>query len=324
MLKLENGAELDLYKVLYAGEKMNINASLVAHADHIYCAYRTDNLDNYDAGNYLTKLDRFFRPIIHIPLIGANGNTAFEDVRLFSFKNALFAIYTYLPGDADVGWTLEYGVEIGLVDLNTGVITRQKSLRKYADSKHSKNWIPMEDDGNFYIITDFSPFLRILKTCPFEKKREAYQYHVSENQIPAWNYGEIRGGTPFIRRPSSQDGWQYCFVHSHINVPNGQSKSRYYVYTILRFNFLSKQVEYFADPLGFSRVEGSEKYNQIWLHATRNMAMKVVFPMGIMNYENGLIMSFGKDDCISRAIFYDWNYIENLFAVDSKNICKFK
>lgn len=311
-MSLKNSEEFKLENSLFPDADFKINASIVSHANRFWCAYRTDNMDKYDAKNYLTELDHKLSPISHKKLTAENANTAFEDVRLFSFDGKMIAIYTYLPGNIKDGWVFEYGVGIGIIDLETGVICQQKSLREYARAKHSKNWIPYIHNDDLFLITDFDPYLKILKSqngVGFEFQ-EVYS---STNRTASWNYGELRGGTPFIPNPFVKDNWLYSFVHSHINLPNGLVKTRFYVYTVLRLNSVTQKFQYYKIPIGYSQTEGCRSYSRLWIRATRNSAMKVVFPMGLTNYSDGILMSYGKDDCVSRIVFYKWDYIAGLF-----------
>ncbi|MHA4895001.1 hypothetical protein ACXZ1K_09625 [Pedobacter sp. PWIIR3] len=313
MSKLRNGEEFELEHSLVASAKFKINASIQRFNSRLFCAYRTDSLDDYDARNFLTELDENFSPLSHIPMIPENGNSAFEDVRLFIFRDNLMAIYTYLPKKDSNVWTFQYGLGIGIVDVKTGIISQQTSLRKYTKSLHSKNWIPYIFNDNLYLVTDFEPHVRVLE---FKYGKDSFcfsEISLEVNKTGSWAYGQIRGGTPFIAGPNENSSWQYCFVHSHITLPNGNINTRFYVYTVLRFCPVTKNVEYHKIPIDFSKLVDNRNYEELWLSATRGTAMRVVFPMGLINFQDGVVMSYGKDDCVSRLVYYDWDFLIKLF-----------
>lgn len=286
-----------------------INASICQLNEENWCAYRIGNLDEYDAQNYLTKLNHSFEPIAHIKLKGNNGNTAFEDVRLFVYKAELIALYTYLPKVGEDSWEFAYGVGLGVVNRKNGNIIKQQSLRKYSKTLHSKNWVPYIHNEELYIVTDFSPHLRILRASGNPGNFSFRELLV--NDAVHWDYGQIRGGTPFFT--NSNQKWLYSFVHSHIFLPNGIGKIKYYLYTIVRLCPESKVIQIGNKYLQYSTDEQKKGYKDIWLSATRNTGMKVVFPMGVIKYPDGVLLSYGKDDCISRMKYYSWDFIHSLF-----------
>jgi hypothetical protein len=313
MLNLKNGEVLNLEELLLPEAKLKINASITRHNDSLLCAYRTGNLDEYDSRNYITEFNENLQPLSHRRLTSEDKELAFEDVRLFSLRNRLIALYTYLPGNKRDGWKFRYGVGIGEVELKTGTIRNNQSLRIHAAGGHSKNWVPVLTEKDLFLVTDYEPHLKLLRFVSLSDNFDCEKFYCSSRVTKGWKYGQIRGGTPFISSPLPDDDWKYSFVHSDVLLPNGSIHSRFYVYTLLRLSLSTNEFQYCKVPLGHSNNEPSEHYNDLWLSATRHMAMRVVFPMGIINYNEGILMSYGKDDCVSRLVFYDWKYLTGLF-----------
>jgi len=83
---------------------LEINASITKHENKIWCVYRTYHLYQFDSKSFLTELDHDLNTLSSIPLKSENGNTAFEDVRLFSAGDNILAFYTYLPLNENGGW----------------------------------------------------------------------------------------------------------------------------------------------------------------------------------------------------------------------------
>jgi len=285
-----------------------INASIACHKNRIWCAYRTTDLYAYDSISFLTELDSKFEPISATRLLPENGNTAFEDVRLFSFGEKLLAFYTYLPLSQN-GWRWIYGIGYGVVDIQSGLIREQKSLRHLSKRTQEKNWTPYEYNGTLFMITDFEPFLRVIMigktTC--EPKMEVF---LSTKRTKGWEFGELRGGTPLIPHPDKDDGWLYGFIHSYR--PNENGFNRYYYYTVVRFNHSTKDFQYYPDPLPHEEDVKDNVYETLW-ERSNSKTIKAIFPMGIMYHEDGVIVSFGKDDVISQMEYFSWEFILQMF-----------
>jgi len=289
---------------------LQINASIARHNQKVYCAFRTQHLDNYDARSYLTELDEDLNVISDKKLTAANNNTAFEDIRLFSCGESLIAFYNYLP-IIHGKWEWQYAVGFGTVDPESGIIKNQISLRHLSKRFHEKNWTPYIFEGQLYMITDFDPYLRIVKIeVSDDQEMRSKEIHQSSIKTDSWNFGEIRGGTPLIYPEGTDNNWQYCFVHSFLPEHNGFN--RYYFFTVLRFDPQTKEIEYYPNPLPYEEEEPDEDYILLW-RLTNRMAFKVIFPIGIMNHDEGVIVSFGKDDVCSYTQYYTWKYIQDLF-----------
>lgn len=288
---------------------LQINASVVLHQDKYWCAYRTQNLFRFNSFSFISELNEDLDPVSNKPLIAANGNPAFEDVRLFSTGDTLLAFYTYMP-KTETGWIWHFGVGYGEVDAITGVIKNQVSLRSFSKRKEEKNWVPYIYNNEVFVITDFDPFLRILKVRNSRGETDINEIYLSTDKTKGWPYGEIRGGTPLIAPPGPVSNWLYGFVHSHLSNNNGYR--RFYYYTAVRFDPLTKRVEYHQPPLHYDDSDIDSKYTLLW-HKSNKRELKVIFPIGIMHYNNGIIVSFGKDDVCSYTDFFSWEYIYSLF-----------
>lgn len=292
--------------------QLQINASLVKHKDKYYCAYRSNHLFEFDSKSFLSELDINLQPVMHRRLLSGNLNSAFEDVRLFSHNDKLFALYTHLPLVVGKGFLWQFTTGIGLVDTEKGWIISQTSLRDVSTRGHEKNWVPYTYKSELFLISHFSPTLRILSVFEDHFKIGVKEYYNSETTTKTWDYGEIRGGTPLIS-PSAEfgDEWLYCFVHSSMINHNGYD--RYYYFTAARFNPETKEFQLHGEPLGISADDDTEEYRKLW-EKSNKCKLKVVFPMGIINYKAGAVISFGKDDCLSFVQFYTWTYIKSLFS----------
>ncbi len=76
---------------------LQINASIARHNQKIWCAYRTQHLYKRNAECILMELSNEFEPVSDKWLTAENNNTAFEDIRLFVYRDKLLAFYNYLP-----------------------------------------------------------------------------------------------------------------------------------------------------------------------------------------------------------------------------------
>jgi len=287
---------------------LQINGSLAKHNERIWCTFRTRNLYQYDAISYLTELNGDFDQISERRLIAENGNTAFEDVRLFSAGQTLLAFYTYFPKNQDGGWDWIYGVGMGKVDVESGIIKNQVSLRALSRRLHEKNWVPYIFMNTLFVITDFDPILRIIKVGEVDGAIALEEVFASEAKALAWSYGEVRGGTPLLENPG--DGLLYGFVHSYLL--NDRGYKRYYYYTAVRFNPVDNTVEMHPEPLAYEDEKPDDEYNVLW-DISNGKTLKVIFPIGITHHNNGILVSFGKDDVCSCTMLFEWEKITDLF-----------
>lgn len=297
---------------------LKINACLVLHGDKILCTYRCNHLYSYNSYTHLTNFDYNFNPIAHRLLVTEDGNTALEDVRLFSFKNTLLAFYTFLPKVREAEWNWEYTVGVGIVDLEEGKITNQKSLRKYSNQKHEKNWVPYDYMGELFVITNFQPYVRILKLRGDIKDFEFKEVYLKKNEHLDWSWGAIRGGTPLFsipknKRKDSDINFMYGFIHSSLAVSDNGEVGGFYFYSLIRFDPNNYDCFIQPTPTGYSDNEYDREYNRKHILTTGGKKLKVVFPMGVILYDEGVLMSFGKDDCESRTRFFNWDFIQNWF-----------
>jgi hypothetical protein len=290
---------------------LEINASIAVHQEKIWCTYRAEHLYNYNARTMLTELDADLQLVKDLKLVAENKNTAFEDVRLFSAGQRLLALYTYLPQDDAGGWKWEPGVGVGYVDVESGIITSQVSLRGLSKRKHEKNWCPYVVGDEIFLITDFDPYVRVLKLGKVDGEIMPEEVYQSTIRTKGWRYGELRGGTPLLQSPQGEDCWHYGFIHSFLN--SYQGYARYYFYTAVRFNHYTHEVEYHPEPLDFEYDTSGSVYQELWWYSNRRN-LKVIFPIGIMPHEDGVLVSFGIDDVASAIQHYSWDYLCGLFV----------
>jgi hypothetical protein len=288
---------------------LQINSSIAKHQGRLWCVYRTKNLFEYDSESYLEELNIDFETISSKRLTAENNNTAFEDVRLFSFDDKLLAFYTFLPLDKDGKWAWIYRIGYGEVNVLTGIIENQQSLHMISTRDNEKNWIPYVFKQQLYLITDFEPYLRIINIDPTKKTNT--EFFLSETKTKGWEFGELRGGTALLAHPNNNDGWLYGFVHSYLM--NVDGFSRYYYYTVVRLKPVDMQFQYWDKPIPHPEYDESETYEQLWKYSNYK-TLKVIFPMSIMYYDNGLLMSYGRDDVTSDIEYFSWDYILSLFS----------
>jgi hypothetical protein len=295
---------------------LQINASIARHQERIWCAYRTTHLYRYNAGCYLAELDNELESISDRRLIAENNNTAFEDVRLFSVGSKLLAFYTYLPFDEGGGWKWEYVVGYGEIDEETSTIKNQVSLLNLSkrfnerNGSNEKNWSPYLYKNELFMVTDFDPFLRIIKLGEVGGKSEPQEVFLSDKRTNGWEFGELRGGTPLLSPPDDKEGWLYAFIHSYRTNENGFH--RFYYYTVVRFNHLLRVFEYSPQPLSYIDEEPDEEYELLWRYSNKK-TLKVIFPIGIMHHNDGVVVSFGKDDISSYTEFFSWERVKAYF-----------
>jgi hypothetical protein len=289
---------------------LQINASIAKHQNRFWCSYQTKSLRHYNAECFLTELNPELEPISEKRLIPENHNTAFEGIRLFSFEDKLLAFYHYLPFQENIGWKIKYGVGYGEVDIVTGLIRNQVSLRNLSKRTHEKNWSPYSWNGALYMVTDFEPFLRVIKIGQANINDIHEEVFIAAEKTKRWEFGELMGGTPLISNPADNDGWLYGFAHSF--KLNEQGFKRYYYYTAVRYHHQNRCFEYHMLPLPYNDEEPDEEYESLW-RQSNGRHRKVIFPIGIAHHNDGVLVSFGKDDVISYTEPFSWESIKAYF-----------
>ena len=309
-----NNKEIKLENILYPNASLKINASIAENNGRLCFAYRTRRIQEYDTAHYLTELDENLEHVCYTKLEASNENPAFEDVRLFSFQGKLLAFYTYLAGSPEMGWLWMGAVGMGIIDTQTGLITKQQSLRCYGKRIHEKNWTPVEWNGQLFLITDFAPCMRILKALGKLGNFVLSEYYNARIETKSWPFGEIRGGTPFISFPKQESDWRYGFVHSVIYDYSKPKLFRTYRYTIARIKLYDFTFQYHPNPIGVWEEENTDEYIHLTKLGSNDVYdMKCIFPMGLVNYGEGVLLSYGKDDCVSRLRYYSWDYLLSFF-----------
>ena len=299
-----------LYKYLYPLAQLKINASIVQHQSRYWATYRTTHLYDLNSSTILTEFDDSFRPLSHKRILIESENLPFEDVRLFDFNGILIALYSFLIINSEKKSDWKYSVGIGIVDISTGLIKNHQSTDSVSTRYNEKNWVPYVFEEELYIITDYEPHLRIVKAEGGAEKFLLKEIYIGEARSGGWQFGEIRGGTPLLQSKSRNPDWFYGFVHSSDFT---KDNVKVYVYTIVRFSHQTKVVEYPTWPIGYSEEDLDVEYQRLFQLGVPDQNLKCVFPMGIIEFDDGLLMSYGKDDCVSLIRHYTWTYIESLF-----------
>ncbi|NVO09047.1 MAG: hypothetical protein HXX16_03705 [Bacteroidales bacterium] len=320
MRTLLNNSKIKLENLLCPNALLKINTSIAENKGRLWCAYRTRRIQELDTAHYITELNKDIEPINHTKLDATNENPVFEDVRLFSFQDNLLAFYTYLAGSPEMGWLWMCAVGMGIIDTQTGRITQQQSFRCYGKRIHEKNWTPVEWNERLFIITDFAPRIRILEAMGKPGNFILSECYNAKIETKSWSFGEIRGGTPFVSFPKQKSDWRYGFVHSVIYDYSKPKLFRTYYYTIARINLSDFTFQYYPDPIGIWEEENTEEYTRLSkLGSNENYNMKCVFPMGLVNYDEGVLLSYGKDDCVSRLKYFSWDFLLSLFSAGNNN-----
>jgi hypothetical protein len=160
------------------------------------------------------------------------------------------------------------------------------------------------------MVTDFDPFLRVIKIGTVGGLADPEEVFLCDQRTRGWAFGELRGGTPLLSEPDDDDGWLYGFIHSYKTYDQGFQ--RFYYYTIARFSHVSKIFEYYPQPLAYVDDEADEDYDLLWKYSN-NKKLKVIFPIGIMHHDEGVVVSFGKDDVSSFTEYFSWQRIKSYF-----------
>jgi predicted GH43/DUF377 family glycosyl hydrolase len=204
------------------------NAGLLKHKGRLAMCYRY-HLGLEHASRCATAmvfLDRKTHqplgPSQHLNLPSEYGGTHFEDARLFTFLGEPYISYTamwnYTPG-VDYNCVMRYS-KLKLIGSRWTIEdTWQPKFGNNHGRSKEKNWIFFEHEKELYCIYQDHPTRKVLK---LKGEKVVAEY---ESPAPAWEWGEIRGGTPPVPYGKNQ---MLAVFHSSLATEDAPHYRRYY------------------------------------------------------------------------------------------------
>lgn len=291
------------------------NPSIIEFRDKTFLFYRYEKIDSYNTEIAVIQLDEKYRPIdrtntrIDLRKFPA-GVTTFDDPRAFIYKGAIHFVYARgLQIHTRQGKMWVSG--IGIAHVNDGKLVRQflpffgnnKNISNgWAGQKSEKNWSPFEYDGKVLMVYSINPLVVIESDLNRPQCRK-----VSETSFDQsfWKWGKfLGGGTPMLKRGEEYYGFFHSFVSDGTNKPTCRRYNMGF-YSIVNDKGFWKVKRISTKPLLEAEKDAKRdlrKSDDWWLP-------NCVYPCGMIERGDKVIISAGWQDCRCMLYEYDWDEI---------------
>lgn len=212
-----------------------------------------------------------------------------EDMRLFPHKGKLMASCTLAK---------PHGKKGARCVTVFGEMKKRGEQWEFANIKQPKhgrnNWTGMEKNWLFFshseqLYTIYG--IKGGKQITLELSDSGKILATHKTTAPVWKYGEIRGGCAPLPHPS---GHLLRFFHSR-TAERGSIPFRYHIGALLMEDKPPfRVVNVLKQPI----LSGTEE----WMIGIHHWKPNVVFPCGAVQIEGGYILTYGVNDCASRAV----------------------
>ena len=212
-----------------------------------------------------------------------------EDMRLFLHNGKLMASCTLAK---------PHGKKGAKCVTVFGEMKKRGDSWEFANIKQPKygrnNWTGMEKNWLFFSNADrlYAIYgIKAIVQTTLELSEKGYVLRTHKTAAPVWKYGEIRGGCAPLPHPS---GHLLRFFHSR-TAEKGAIKWRYHIGALLMEDKAPfRVVKVLKEPI----LSGNEE----WMLGVHHWKPNVVFPCGAVQIEGGYILTYGVNDCASRAL----------------------
>lgn len=236
-----------------------------------------------------------------------------EDPRLIVINNHLYIVYS----DNKEEFPTKGGYRMHVAELlfdgvrfSAHEINCLLNFEGENPSRREKNWVPFENKGELLFAYSINPHWIM---CPHLENCCCETIAKTHSKI-AWNWGEMRGGTPGLLIDDDQ---YLSFFHSSKKInsiySNGQPTLHYFIgaYTYSA-NFPFAMTKVSANPLIDKRFYTDNIYIPYW------KPLNVAFPGGFVFDDQYIWMVFGRHDHeMWMAKFDKQELLDSLISVDA-------
>jgi predicted GH43/DUF377 family glycosyl hydrolase len=290
------------------------NCSMVEYSDGYLLVYRTDLKNEklkrwcVNINLHLVKLNKKYKVVGENKTLTLHTNPKSfldkyikdlpkghhcEDPRMIIHNNKIFLFYT--DGFKQL---------LALINLDSLDVEHSDYLETPFNTQFEKNWTPLIKNNELYLVYGYSPLFTVIKLN--NSNPWVIDAVISQKTLlkDVWKYGEIRGGTPWIK--THDDKYYISMFHSSKQLtPIIEYSKVYYAGIIL----LNKDMV----PVAISKTPVIRGEIQSFTIDRLNQNIFVVFPGGIVydyNKEKYLI-SFGYNDYECRILEIEKDKIYN-------------
>ena len=207
-----------------------------------------------------------------------------EDPRMIIFNKKIYLFYT--DGFKQL---------LALINLDTLDVEHSDYLESPFNTQFEKNWTPLVKNNELYLVYGYSPLFTIIKLN--RDNPWLIDTIISQKTLlkDVWNYGDIRGGTPWIM--THDDKYYISMFHSSKQLTPIIEYSKVYFAGII---LLNKDME----PVAISRKPVIRGEIQSFTIDRLNQNIFVVFPGGNIYDEDKekYIFTFGNNDYENRIL----------------------
>lgn len=290
------------------------NCSMVEYSDGYLLVYRTDLKNEklkrwcVNINLHLVKLNKKYKVVGENKTLTLHTNPKSfldqyikdlpkghhcEDPRMIIHNNKIFLFYT--DGFKQL---------LALINLDSLDVEHSDYLQTPFNTQFEKNWTPLIKNNELYLVYGYSPLFTVIKLN--NSNPWVIDAVISQKTLlkDVWKYGEIRGGTPWIK---THDNIYYISMfHSSKQLTPIIEYSKVYFAGII---LLNKDMV----PVAISKTPVIRGEIQSFTIDRLNQNIFVVFPGGIVydyNKEKYLI-SFGYNDYECRILEIEKDKIYN-------------
>ena len=302
--KMVSDFVLETHRIEVPGYPYTFNPSIVRWNNRLLMSFRVNDLRIYSSKKIgLVWLDENFNPvgdpyILKIPrdtsinfFVNKRARIRVQDPRLITINDRLYIIYS----DYQIGRMFKAELHF---DGEQFFLDKADCFLHFENEKLNrleKNWVSFQYEDDLLFAYKISPHIIF---SHIKGTQTCQTYAASSNNI-RWRWGEIRGGTPAIL----VDGSYLAFFHSSIEMASVQSEGD------RRMHYFMGAYRFFATPpfkithVSPKPIVGEDFYVNRPYRTVKPLAC--VFPMGIIQDDNFIWISYGKQDHESWVVKLD-------------------
>lgn len=216
--------------------------------------------------------------------LGDNALSYTEDARVFAFKGKMYVIYNddsegLFPADRRNMYLAEISYKDNQFSLGQPLMLRHETA--FDSQKIQKNWVPFQYEETLLLGYTVAPHEVLL---PDLSTGECQVLYRNEWQAK-WPWGELRGGTPAVL----VDGEYLAFFHSGTARSSAVSPEVALHYYMGAYTFSS------TPPFEITSITPVPLIAE-GFYTCSDAEKKVIFPGGIVDRGDHLLVAYGKDD----------------------------
>jgi predicted GH43/DUF377 family glycosyl hydrolase len=289
---------LETKQIRIPGFPHAFNPSIVQWQGKILMSFRVipDPRDSFHSEIGLVWLDQDFEIIAPPQILSLRDHDSAvpcraEDARLIASRGCIWVVYTDNPEPriSRGGFRMHIAplsIENGQFVL--GNIERFTRFENESSQVREKNWVPFNWHDCLLFAYSLVPH-KILMPIWGSGQCDTLS---SNANIPQWNWGTLRGGTPALLIRKNE---YLAFFHSSIKMPSQQSDGANITHYFMGAYTFSSQPPFEIQRISPQPIIGKGFYNGP-VHKPYWHPLRVVFPGGFIMDNDYIYLAYGRQD----------------------------